>query len=332
MGRSNRRGNYRLYSYSNSVHNYAAVTALDEVVTWESLLSANVTLALPWTGSDSVHSCDRSWKILPPLPPEHGWYEFEITGGRTAAAKSLALPPFGFEDEYDQVKGYVIGDRFIPDGVRVVADPSRLVSQTVPLHLVDSSLSMLTRAVAVITRDGKLVFAKQDFPCESDAVVVQAYEDKLSTISHIKHVPPALDLAFRFLTHQRNLKLERERKYVEGEKRRELLKSSSSAIGRREIAKHDFDAAAKAALQVAGAEFLSANEEYRGHMAVRYRYRNRRFECVVNRHTLRIVDAGICLTDHDTDEKYDDRFTLETIPLVVGEAIDKGVLVVWRRI
>jgi hypothetical protein len=52
---------------------------------------------------------------------------------------------------------------------------------------------------------------------------------------------------------------------------------------------------------------------------------------VVDRNTLQVVDSGICLTDHHTGEKGDAYFTLESLPPVVGQAMDEGVLVVYRH-
>ena len=64
---------------------------------------------------------------------------------------------------------------------------------------------------------------------------------------------------------------------------------------------------------------------------VRYRLDGRRFECVCDAN-LRIVDSGICLTDAATGIKGDTRFTLESLPAVVQQAIDDDVLVVYRHV
>ncbi len=48
--------------------------------------------------------------------------------------------------------------------------------------------------------------------------------------------------------------------------------------------------------------------------------------------TLRIVDAGICLVDYRTREKGDTRFTLESLPDVIREAIRNRVLHVFRHV
>lgn len=42
--------------------------------------------------------------------------------------------------------------------------------------------------------------------------------------------------------------------------------------------------------------------------------------------TLHIIDSGICLTGNDF------LFTLESLPPTIGEAIDEGVLHVFRHV
>jgi hypothetical protein len=53
---------------------------------------------------------------------------------------------------------------------------------------------------------------------------------------------------------------------------------------------------------------------------------------VVHAPTLRIVDAGICLEAHVTGERGDNRFTLESLPAVLEEAIRTNRLVVFRHV
>jgi hypothetical protein len=99
---------------------------------------------------------------------------------------------------------------------------------------------------------------------------------------------------------------------------------------RRELAKYDFEAAARAALAVSGAELLDTRKNARGDYVVKYRCEGHRLECICDE-TLQVIDAGICLTDHHTGEKGDNYFTLESLPAVVKEADDEGVLVIWRH-
>jgi hypothetical protein len=73
-------------------------------------------------------------------------------------------------------------------------------------------------------------------------------------------------------------------------------------------------------------------------MIVNFRHQHQRFECVCDARTLRIIDAGICLVGHnDYDDEDDDTirgdtfFTLESLPSVITEAINTGVLHITRH-
>ena len=69
-----------------------------------------------------------------------------------------------------------------------------------------------------------------------------------------------------------------------------------------------------------GMDYMSYHKEEEG------------FECVVNKRTLQIIDSGVCLTDESTGVKGDTWLTLESLPGVIGEAMDLDKLVVWRRL
>jgi hypothetical protein len=66
-------------------------------------------------------------------------------------------------------------------------------------------------------------------------------------------------------------------------------------------------------------------------MAVTFRVDGQRFICSCDAETLQIVDSGICLNDYDTGEKGDTWLTLESLPSVIREAIETGVLhIFWH--
>jgi hypothetical protein len=123
---------------------------------------------------------------------------------------------------------------------------------------------------------------------------------------------------------------EQERREQE-ERRKALQERLGDGASRRELAKEDFQTAAKAALALGGAEYLEHRRApERGEFIVRYRLDGARYECVCDE-TMHIVDAGICLQDHDTGEKGDTYFTLESLPGVTRAAMAEGAAI-WRHV
>jgi len=311
---------------------------------WQDLLVPDSDKrSLPWTGGRQVHERERTWTIHGKLPDEHGWYIFSVSGGRKAELNSEGDRPCDFGDGHKLVKGYLVGDRIIPDDARVDPDPTKLIEQTAPVHIVEPGLDRFARASVAVTRGG-LVYVGQEFPQGAEAAVQMAYQDRKDSVDHVSGVTPALDLAFRWVSRQRllaeereremeRIRLDEERKRAEAERMRQAMKDAGTGAGRRALAQRDFNAAAKAALKLTGAELLDARPSYnKREMVVQYRFRNRRLECVVDKDTMRVVDSGICLQDHHTGVKGDTRFTLESLPTVVGEAIQTGKLVVYRHV
>lgn len=310
---------------------------------WEDLLVSNHQLVLPWLGGRKIYDRERTWKIQGALPPEHGWYTFDVSSGKKAVLSGAAELDLDFEEGRETVRGYIVGNRMILDSARVNPDPKKFVKQTTPVFLVEPGLDRFARAIAARTQDGHLVYLRQEFPDGSEAEVQEAYQDRLDSVSNIHGVSPALDMAFRWLSYQRLRAEEREReqerrraeeehKRALEERRQEAMRNAGTGLGRRTLAKVDFKAAAKAALAVSGAELLDVRASHNNsEMVVQYRFRRQRLECVVERETLRIIDSGICLTDHNTGEQGDRYFTLESLPIVVAQAIDEGVLVVYRH-
>ena len=316
---------------------------------WEDLLASDEDLrVLPWTGGRKVADRGRVWKIRGPLPPEYGWYEFEVSGGRRATARGAAEPDLDrFERGHRLTRGYLVGNRLIPDDVRVDPDPSRLVQQTVPVFLVEPGLERFCRALTARSNLGDQIYLRQEFPEGPELEVLEAYQDRAESVAQVAEVTPALDLVFRWISYQRWLAEERQlQRELEQERLREQEEQArateererrareqiGTGLGRRLLAVSDFEAAATAALAISGASLLDCRaSRIRGEMVVQYRFRRQRLECVVDRYTLQVVDAGICLEDHETGEKGDRHLTLESLPPVVGQAIDENRLVVWRH-
>jgi len=305
---------------------------------WDDYIEDHSSGILPWVGGRRLYSLVRVWEIAGDLPREHGWYKFYLGAGRVASVICEAdSNPAYYAECYESMKGYVVGDRIIPDSARVELDPDKLIAQTERIFLVEPGLDRFTRASAVKTVGGSWIYMGQEFPEGPEPEVTEAYQDRKPSLDHIKGVTPALHLAFNWLTLQRDRaeqRAEARRLQLEAEeRRRELAESTGSAVGRRRLAQEDFAEAAKASLALSGAELLDAVQgTHANEMIVHYRFRNRRLACAVHKETLQILDAGVCLTDHATGESGDARFTLESLPPVIGQAIDEHKLVIWDHL
>lgn len=307
---------------------------------WQELLHTNEVITLPWLGGRQLRSLNMACFFLAgDLPHEHGWYEFNVLKGATAELRRKTSPrPAGLKYE---VRGYLVGDRLVVDGSRVDPDPTHIVKCSERVHLIEEGLDRFARVVAGrIYKDGPLIYKEPDMPLIGEDLVLQAYLDRSSSVDHIKHVPPALDAAFRMETFQRTqvetrrAELERKRQEEEDKQRKETLRKelfekSGDGAGRRNLARQDFDGAAKAALEVGVAEFLDSKVLRRNERAVKFRLDGRRFECTCD-DNLQIISAGICLTEDGISG--DTWLTLESLPSVIREAIRTDRLVIYRHV
>jgi hypothetical protein len=311
-------------------------------MSWKDLLQKpNESTVLVWTGGRLVRSFDRTWSIEGKLPPEHGWHEFKIEG-RWATWKKASEP--NIELLGNTFSGYLIGNRVISDGVAANTDPSKILGKSEEVLFLPDGLDKFARVkVGCTYENGPYIFMSPAFPLGPENEVLSAFLDGRDSVSHIKGVAPALDVAFRLETLQREetrrrreelerlRRIEEERRAVE-ERRHQLVRQLGDAVGRRQMAVVDFDEAARSALAVGGASFLDARRGIsRNEMVVRFRYADRRFECTCDKQTLRIIDSGICLVNDQTGEKGDTFFTLESLPGVIREAIDDDKLVIFRH-
>jgi hypothetical protein len=312
-------------------------------MSWRDLLQKPEELVtLPWIGGRVLRTLDRTFKLDGGLPAELGWYDFRVT------ARSLRLAKAAEPSESSLgwvTAGYLVGDRLIADGVRVETDPAKLISCSERVHLIEPGLGRFVRVSAGRPHeDGPLVYRGQEMPLGPEELVLQALLDEAPAVDGVPGVVPALDAAFRFETWRRaetervrveeRLRREREeQERIRQEKLAQVRQQMGTGEGRREMAVVDFAEAARSALAVGGATYLDHRvSRNRGEMVVQFRLGARRYECTCDAKTLRIIDAGVCLTDHDTGVKGDRLFTLESFPSVILEAIDLDKLVVWRHL
>lgn len=324
-------------------------------MSWRELLSRGPEArVLAWLGGRDLSDGVRRWTVEGPLPDEHGWYTFAADTARRAKLVGPGEPDPAWEAGRPVRRGWLVGDRLVPDDAAVVPDPDRFVAQTVPVALVPPALGRFARARAV-DLGRAWVFAGEEFPTGPEEAVVTAFTEGPPDLSGIPGVPPALELAFRFAVDQR----EHGRRRREDARLRRLAEEAAAAaeaeaaaalaLAQAEAARATALRAAERrvgahrgaddrtrralvdALGVSGATLLDHRPSWeRGEVVVTFRFRHRRFECVVDR-ALRIVDAGICLNDYDTGTKGDTLFTLESLPAVIDEAMRTGRLVVFRH-
>lgn len=309
---------------------------------WKDLLqTAEERVTVPWVGGRSLRTRDRTWTLEGRLPQEHGWYTFTLTG-RKARVAGRAEP--ANDVLQDVVRGYLVGDRIVPDGVRLGPSIANLAEASETVHLIEPGLDRFVRVSAGRPfEDGPLVYQGQEFPLGPEDQVLQAFLDERTSVAHVPGVDPALDAAFRLEVWRRveaeKRRLEEEKRRREEEERRAREERRAAIIerlgdgqARREMAVIDFAEAARAALAVGGAQYLDhVPAPHAGEMVVRFRLDGRRFECTCSQRTLRIIDSGICLINHATNEQGDNRFTLESLPAVIRLAQEQNKLVVFDR-
>jgi len=307
---------------------------------WRDLITEEeLAVVAPWMGGRSLHSGGRTRTITGTLPEEHGWYRFSV---RPRAAEVVEAAMAAPERLGWMQTGFLVGNRFVPDYAQSGQLEGRLAGRFAQVHLLEEGLERFARIeVGAMRQHGNLVYRGLAFPLGPEDEVLTAFLDKNSSIHDVKGVIPSLQAAFDLECYERDKADERRRELLRlreeeaarrarDEERQRLAESLGNGAGRREMARVDFHSAATAALAVGGAELLDARSGRGGERVVRYRLDGRRYECVCDSQ-MRIIDAGVCLTDETTGEKGDTFFTLESLPAVIRQADREGVLVVYRH-
>lgn len=312
---------------------------------WRDLLQKpDETISLPWIGGREILSNDRVFTIRGSLPRNIGWHNFQISGNclkLIPQARDADSVP-GSLDHF--VTGYVVGDRLVRDDARS-AKYEQILDESEVIWLVEDGLDRFTRIRAGRTdKDGPLFYDGMAMPLGPEDDVRAAYLNAKETLDDVPGVSPSLDAAFKMEVWRREdirkrraeaekLRLEEEARIAAEERRQNIIQKLGDGVGRRIIASVDFEAAASAALTIGGAKFLDSRKSNRkDEMVVTFQVDNRRFECICATNTMRIIDAGICLTSHETGERGDTYFTLESLPSVIREAQKLGKLVVFRHV
>lgn len=308
---------------------------------WKRLVASPETRVLLWLGGRRIYGSRRVWDVWGPLAPEYGFWMFEVDGGRRARfiqQNDPCPPPDDWDRECVTRTGYLVGNRFIPDDgqARSYDRLADAINYHHTVYLVPHGLERFARVQVGFWHDGKLVFISEVPGKGGEEEAERLFQDRVSSGGALagSGATPALDLAFRMHTEIRARSeaadAERRRREEEERRRQEAAERVGSSVGRRILAQLDFREAARAALAISGAELLDERDHtLPGQKVVTYRYLNHRLGCVVDSRTLRVVEAGICLTSGGVTG--DTFFTLESLPSVVKEADDDDVLVIYRH-
>lgn len=282
-------------------------------MTWRTLLQAEEFTA-PWLGGDRVFHGHRRFAINPSAAPtEYGWYRWRATGRFHALVVGPTTPDTSLDR---QRRGYWGGDIF-------ACDTPHGAVETGTVWLMPGGLPLFS-AINIAQTGAGWVFVSEALPQGPEDALRAAFEEG-RPVTDVPGVTPAMHLVA--LTLRRAVEeAEQRRAAVEAAKRAEEQRTSlETGAGRRFMAVTDYPRAAAAALLVGGAEMLACLPTGPGQWTIRFRTAGRRFECVAD-DTLHILDAGVCL---DGD---DNLCTLETLPIVIREAIDKRLLHVYRHV
>lgn len=317
---------------------------------YRKFLAKTESVVLPYLGGGTVDTATRRLRITTPVAP--GWWRFELRG-RDAIAREPAGPE-GLEG-LPRVRGHLWGTRLVREGA--VAEPLELMPEEQP--------PVLAPVNARRWHDGALLFDSVEFEGEAEDQARRAMEEG-HPLASVKGVSAPLRAAFgyvlleaasrtlgiRFVPAEartrvqaiaekgraeaeeclRTLLREREahQRALVARQERELTSALVVEAPEREQSRQRTQtrpgdmSRAEAALHGAGARLLNHRWLSGNQLEVTYAFMEERFISIVDANSLQVVDAGVCLAGADSE------VTLESLPSVIREAIDTGVLVVTR--
>ncbi len=313
------------------------------------------SVVLPYLGGDTVDSASRRLRVTTPVA--QGWWRFEVKG-RDATPREPADPER--LEALPRVRGHVWGSRLVREGA--VAERLELMPEEEPPRLAPVS--------ARRWHDGSLLFECVEFETEAEAAARRALEeghpltgirsvgaplraafgyallDVVSRELGIRFVPAEVrghilavaeggrapaEECLRHLRHERELQAARARVARQGAASTALLTEAgqrtavqTARSSRTRGQRVDAEQRAAEALLNAGARPLDLRRLSGSELEVTYAFMGERFISVVTSDSLQVLDAGICLAGADRE------LTLESLPSVIREAIETGVLVVTR--
>lgn len=318
---------------------------------YRKFLGKTESAVLPYFGGGFVDAPARRLRVS--TPPAPGWWRFEVRG-RTATAREPAGPE-GL-DGLPLVRGHLWGTRLVHEGA--VAEPVHLLPEEEPPRFSPLRIRRW--------HDGALVFEELEFEGEAEGTARLMLEEG-QTLAAVKAVPASLRAAFGYTVLEgasralgirfcpaevrgqvlavseqgrpaaearlRVLASEREahiRAAARWRRVEEETRLNEELVRPRSHPRHQEWQAqgvtrVERALASAGARLLDTRRLGSERLEVTFGFMGERFISLVEADTLRVVDAGICLAGSDRE------VNLESLPSVIREAIEDGVLVITRH-
>lgn len=296
-------------------------------------------VVLAYLGGPYAYGKDRRYRIAEPRPPS-GFHRFEVRGRDARAVEAVDSPDASVVGGLPKFRGHHVAGWLVDANVHRV---SLLPAEELPPFAIVRARRW---------HSGDLVFESQDFDGEVEETARLRLE-KLEPLVDVKGVPSSLRIAFGLalgaavarregilislyeigvhapriaegggdvarelvmnIERQRVLEADRIRERVAVQQRAQRQATTANAAER-----------AEQALDAAHARMLSSRNLGDGNLEVTWEFMGQRFISVVDALSLHVYDSGVCLAGED------ELVTLESLPSVIREAIDEGVLVITR--
>jgi hypothetical protein len=317
---------------------------------YRKFLGKKESLVLPYFGGAFVDAPNRRLRAARKESLRPGWWRFEVSGRQATPSDEPAEPDLDALARLPGVRGHLLGDRLVREGA--IAEQVHFLPADEPMRFSP------IRARRWPT--GPLVFESTEFETEAEEIARRAFEDGKS-LGGERAIPATLRAAFGYaialdVARRRGVEVSPAEligsvlELSEAQEGRALAEGLIERIVRareehdraaaerrrvaeaREAARHvpahteaEIEARCDAALRSAGANLVDLRRLDGGLAEVTYRFMGERFLTIVDRRSLQVIDAGICLAGHD------DLVTLESLPAVLRQAIREGRLVIARH-
>jgi hypothetical protein len=324
-------------------------------VDYRKFLGRREELVLPYLGGPRVDAPNRRLSVVGEIAP--GWWRFDIEGRRATPKEKVQG---GDLSSLPRVRGHLLHDRLVREGA--VAEQVSLMPEEEP--------PMFAPCHARRWHSGDLLFEELPFEGDAEAAVRLAFEEGRG-LAGIKGVSATLRTAYGYaiaeaasqriaipaapaelrkhvaaIAEGGAVEAEAVLRRLDGERRAYLRELEANRqqheawLAHQQIEEeraHRRDRAARDeaqgldralnALDATGAQPVSVRRLGDGNLEVTFRFMGERFLCVVEGATLQVLDAGICLGHPGNDRV----LTLDSLPGVIREAIEDGVLVITRH-